>query len=87
MFVGLPPLHADDDRTKCQRRVEKAEARYDDAVRDHGKHSHEADARREELNRERENCYERFHQWWDGKEQRWRDDKDWDHDDHDRDRP
>src|SRR5215469_17103708 len=83
MFVGLPRLRADDERTKCQRRIEKAEARYEDAVRDHGWQSHEAEERREALHRERERCYERFHQWWDGREQRWHDDKDWDRDDRD----
>jgi hypothetical protein len=85
MFVGLPRLRADDERTKCQRRIEKAEARYEDAVRDHGRHSHEAEERREALHREHERGYERFHQWWDGREQRWHDDKDWDRDDRDRD--
>ena len=83
MFVGLPALHAD-DRTKCQRDTEKAEAKLDDAIRAHGEHSHEAADRMEDLRKQREHCYDRFHEWWDAKEQKWHDDNDFGHDLHDR---
>lgn len=87
MFVGLPRLRAADDRAKCQQHIEKAEARLDDAIRAHGPRSPEADARRQDLRKEREWCYDHYHQWWDGKAQRWHTDRDWDKDDHDHDHP
>lgn len=85
MFVGQPGLRADDDRTKCQRDTEKAETRLDDAIQAHGEHSHEAADRMNDLRKQRERCYDRFHEWWDGREQRWHDDRDFDHDLHDHD--
>lgn len=84
MSLAAPRLRAD-DRATCQRRIEKAEARLNDAVAKHGERSDEARARRHDLATERENCWNRFHQWWDGKEHRWHDDKNWDNDDHDHD--
>ena len=36
---SVPQIHADDDHAKCQRRIEKAESRLDDAVRHHGERS------------------------------------------------
>ncbi len=84
MFVGLP-LRADDDRTKCQRDTEKAETKLDEAIRAHGSHSHEASEKMEDLRKQRERCYDRFHEWWDGRDQRWHDDRDFGRDLHDRD--
>jgi hypothetical protein len=85
-FMAVPRSHADDERAKCQHRIEKAEARLDDAIRKHGEHSHEADERRHDLAAERQTCWNRYHQWWDGKEQRWHEDQNWDYD-HDHDHP
>ena len=94
MFVALPALHAD-DRTRCQKDTEKAEMKLDEAIRTHGGLSHEAAVKMEDLRKQREHCYDRFHEWWDGREQRWHDDNDFgqdlhnrDHDhDHDHDHP
>lgn len=84
MFVTLPALHAD-DRTKCQRDTERAEAKLDEAIRAHGEHSHEAADRTEDLRKQRERCYDRFHEWWDGKGHKWHDDRDYGNDLHDHD--
>jgi hypothetical protein len=84
-FATAPRAFADDDRSKCQHRIEKAEARYTDAVRDHGERSSEAAKRRHELNDERERCYQAYHSWWNGQDHQWHNDRDWDRDDHDHD--
>ncbi len=77
-FVATPTrLHAD-DRAKCQHAVEKAEGRLDKAIRDHGEHSPEAEARRRDLNAERQHCWDKYHQWWNGKEHRWETEQNWD---------
>ncbi|HTZ84920.1 MAG TPA: hypothetical protein VMB66_17085 [Candidatus Acidoferrales bacterium] len=70
MFATAPRVHAD-DRANCQHAIEKAEARLDKAIHDHGDHSREADQRRNDLNVERQRCWDRFHEWWNGKEHRW----------------
>ncbi len=80
-----PRAQADDDRSKCQHRIEKAEVRLDRAIRDRGEHSSEARASRRELNEERERCYTAYHGWWSGADRRWHEDRDWDRYDHDRD--
>jgi len=79
-FVAAPLVHADDDRAHCQRAVEKAEARLDRAIHDNGEHSREAEDRRRDLNAERRHCWEKFHQWWNGREHRWETEQNWDHD-------
>lgn len=76
--------HADDDHGKCQRRVERAEQRLDQAIRSHGEHSGQAESRRRALNAERERCWSSYHGWWNGSDHRWHTERDWDHDhDHD----
>jgi hypothetical protein len=72
VFVAsaVPRAHAD-DRERCQRSVERAEANLDHAIRDHGERSPEADARRHELYAERQHCWDKYHQWWNGKDRRW----------------
>ncbi|MGH9728458.1 MAG: hypothetical protein ACRD4V_07690 [Candidatus Acidiferrales bacterium] len=77
---------------KCQRRIEKAEAKLTEEMREHGNGSRQANRAWLELRGERQRCYTAYHQWWDGRDQQWRMNKDWDrdprgdHDDHDRDR-
>ena len=84
--VAAPGLRADDERSKCQHRIAKAEDKLDDAVRHHGAHSRQAEDRRRELVEERERCWNEYHSWWNGHERRWHGDRDWDRDwDHDRD--
>ena len=78
LFVAAPLVHAD-DRSKCQHAIEKAEARLDRAIHDKGEHSREAENRRRDLNAERENCWNRYHQWWNGRDHRWETEHNWDH--------
>lgn len=87
MLGAVPLVHADDDRAKCQHRIEKAEARLDDAIRKHGERSGQAAERRRDLDAERDHCWNQYHGWWDGRTHQWREQRDWDHDrdDHDRD--
>jgi hypothetical protein len=84
-FAAAPRVHADEDRSRCQHAVEKAEARLDRAVEKHGEHSHETEERRRDLNAERERCWNQYHQWWNGREHRWETEHDWDRDHHDHD--
>jgi hypothetical protein len=77
-FVATPLVRAD-DRSQCQHNVEKAEARLDKAIHDNGEHSREAEDRRRDLNAERQHCWDKFHQWWNGKDHRWETENNWDH--------
>jgi hypothetical protein len=87
LLFAAPRAQGDDDRAKCQHRIEKAEVRLDRAIREHGENSADARSRRHELNEEREHCWSAYRGWWNGTERRWHTDRDWDHDhdDHDRD--
>lgn len=78
LFLASPtPVHAD-DREKCQHAIEKAEANLDRAIHDHGEHSHQADDRRRDLNAERQRCWDKYHQWWNGKDHHWETEHSWD---------
>lgn len=77
LFATAPVVHAD-EKDKCRHAIEKAEARLDRAIHDKGEHSREADDRRRELNAERERCWGQYHQWWNGKDQRWETEHNWD---------
>jgi len=81
LVAAAPPAHAD-DRAHCQQRIEKAEARLDEAVRKHGENSHEAEERRRDLNAERERCWRENHAWYDAHAHQWHADRDWDQDHH-----
>lgn len=48
LFVAVPRSQAD-DRAKCQQRIERAEARLNDAMRKHGWQSRQANDRRRDL--------------------------------------
>ncbi len=48
-LVTVPQAYAD-DHAKCQREIEKREAKLDEAIRKHGERSHQADQRRHDLN-------------------------------------
>ena len=85
LSLAVPKASADDDRREhCQRAVEKAEARLDQAVQRHGERSRQADQRRGQLNAERERCWNQYHQWWNGREHRWETERNWDRDRDDR---
>jgi hypothetical protein len=81
LLFTVPRAQADDDHAKCQHRVEKAEARLDQAIRSHGERSAQAEARRRDLNTERERCWNSYKGWWSGTDKKWHTQRDWDHDD------
>jgi hypothetical protein len=66
-----------DDHAKCQRQIERAESKLDQAIRKHGEHSRQADQRRRDLNSERERCWNTYHGWWNGRDHQWHTDRDW----------
>ena len=84
MFTAAPLLRADDH--DCQRRVAKADHKLDQAVAHHGAQSKQAEHARHDLRAAREQCYSRYHRWWDEREHRWHSERDWDDHDHDHDR-
>jgi hypothetical protein len=77
MLVTVPKSYAD-DHAKCQRQIERAESKLDQAIRKHGERSHQADQRRRDLNAERERCWNTYHGWWNGHDHQWHTDRDWD---------
>jgi len=90
IFVAVPRSQAD-DRAKCQAKIEAREAKLDQAIRQHGERSPQADNWRRALNNEREACWNKYHGWWNGREHQWHSERDWDRDydrdrDHDHDR-
>ena len=54
-FLLIPSTVAANDG--CRHRIERAEARLDRAIRDHGYDSHQARERREQLRDARESCH------------------------------
>jgi len=83
LFLSAPPAHGDDDRDKCRHRIEKAEARLNSAIQRHGERSHQAEDRRRDLNTERDRCWTQYHSWWNGHDNQWHTERDWDNDHHD----
>ena len=79
MFVAEPRSRAD-DRAACQQRIERAEVRLQEEIREHGERSPQADHQRHELNEERERCWNEHHGWWHGGERQWHNERDWDRD-------
>jgi hypothetical protein len=75
--LAVPYVHASDHLGKCQHSIEKAEARLEKAIRDHGQRSRQAEERRRELNADRERCWNEHHQWWNGREHRWETERNW----------
>ncbi|MFZ0636551.1 MAG: hypothetical protein WA755_16320 [Candidatus Acidiferrales bacterium] len=78
LLLGAAPGAHADARSACQHNVEKAELRLDNAIQKHGERSPEADARRHDLNAERQHCWDKFHEWWDGHAHEWHKGHDWD---------
>jgi hypothetical protein len=76
MLVTVPRAYAD-NHGKCQRQIERAESKFDPAIRKQGERSHQADQRRRDLNAERERCWNAYHGWWDAHNHQWRTDRDW----------
>jgi hypothetical protein len=84
MPAAIPDLHAETP-DQCQRRIEHKEHDLHEAIEHHGRHSREANHERRELREARERCWRENHRWWDYHERRWRQERDWDDRDHDRD--
>ena len=78
--ASAPLARADEDRSKCQHHVEKAEEKLERAVSRHGERSPQARSARDHLNGERRECWGRHHAWYDAHERRWHTEQDWDHD-------
>jgi type II secretory pathway component PulJ len=77
-FAAAPASQAANARERCQHQIQKAEMNLEKAVHRHGERSRQADERRHELNAQREHCWNEFHSWWNGRENRWHSDRDWD---------
>ena len=90
LMATAPAAKADDGRTRCQNRVEKASHKYREEVREHGRHSRQAENAKAKLNAVWDRCYSESHGWYDPHRHEWRNDRDWDRnynwddDDHDR---
>jgi hypothetical protein len=84
LFTGVPRAHAESVE-RCQRRIAHAEHDLHEAIEHHGRRSRQADHERRELHEARERCWREHHRWWDEHEHRWREQRDWDERDHDRD--
>lgn len=87
LLVAVPrsSAHDFDDLNRCQQRVERAEARLDRAIWQHGLYSRQAQRRRYELAQARQRCWREHRVWWDSRSNHWRSDRDWDRDDWNRD--
>src|SRR6476620_1280618 len=86
--VAAPSRASADDRSGCQRRVEKAQDHYRKEIHEHGKHSRQADNAKAKLNEAWNRCWNETHGWYDPHRHVWRTERDWDHNydcDHDRD--
>ena len=76
-YVAVPRSQAD-DRAKCQQRVERAQARLDDAIRRYGGNSKQAINSWHQFNAENERCWNLYHEWWSKNDHQWRKERDWD---------
>jgi len=85
LFTSVPRLHADEHYERCQRRIAHADHELHEAIEKHGRHSPQADHKRNELREARERCWSEYHRWWDEDEHRWHTERDWNDHDHDRD--
>ena len=81
LFGGASNAHARDSY-KCQRKIEHAEWKLDEAIERHGYYSRQADHWRGKLAREQERCWREYRGHWGGRYHRWRydryRDRDWD---------
>jgi hypothetical protein len=84
LFMSVPRIQAESVE-RCQRRIAHAEHELHEAIEHHGRRSRQADHERRELHEARERCWREHHRWWDEHEHRWREQRDWDEHDHDRD--
>jgi hypothetical protein len=80
-LVAVPraSAHDFDDRGRCEERVERAQAKLNRAIWQHGFYSRQAEHQRHELQEARERCW-RENRGWNGRGRQWRNGRDWDHD-------
>jgi hypothetical protein len=83
LFVAVPRSRAQ-NRAQCQQKMEYAEARLDQAIRQHGPGSKEANNWRAGLNATREECWNKQHGWWSANDHQWHNNRDWDRYDQER---
>jgi hypothetical protein len=83
-FTAAPGLQAE-SYDHCQRRIIHADHELHEAIERHGRHSPEAEHKRNELHAARERCWNENHRWWDEDAHRWHTERDWDDRDHDHD--
>jgi len=78
--VATPAVRADDDRgrKRCQQQTERAQQKYQEEAREHGRHSRQAENASARLNSVWDHCYNEVHAWYDPHSQHWRNDRDWD---------
>ncbi len=81
-FTAVPRLHAE-SYEHCQRRIVHADHELHEAIERHGRHSVQADRKRQVLREVRERCWSEYHRWWDEDEHRWHTERDWNEHDHD----
>lgn len=84
LCTAVPRVHAE-DYERCQRHIAHADHELHEAIEKHGRHSPQADRKREQLHEARERCWSQYHRWWDEDEHRWHTERDWNEHDHDRD--
>lgn len=69
------------DSSKCQRRIDRAEWKLEEAIQRHGFYSRQANHRRNDLRQERERCWRESERWRHNNQNRHRDrNGDWDRD-------
>ena len=80
LVVATTPMARADDhgRSRCQRATERAQQKYHEEAREHGRHSPQAESARARLNSTWDRCYSETHAWYDPHTQQWRSDRDWD---------
>ena len=78
MFLLVAPYARADEHDRCRHRIERAETRLNHEVARHGEHSRQAEEKRHQLHEERERCWNQYHGWWDGHENRWHTEHDFD---------
>jgi hypothetical protein len=77
LLIAAPPPAQADGRERCQRNMERGEARLQDAIHRFGGNSKIAIQRYRELNAERERCWNLYHSWWGVNDHRWHTERDW----------
>jgi hypothetical protein len=62
-ILAIPPRASADERSDCQRRVERAQEHYRKEVHEHGKHSRQAGEAKAQMNESWGRCWNEAHAW------------------------